>query len=132
MCIVQGAFAPLSPSPARRHFSESTGVTPQYVGLVRLLDVEELRVSFATPYGVLDAVRSLSFQVDEGETLGLVGESGAGKSVAMQAMLGLLDDAKVSGSARFKGEDLVSLPPKQIERLTGPGCRSCSRTPTAL
>ncbi|HTT91799.1 MAG TPA: ATP-binding cassette domain-containing protein [Acidimicrobiales bacterium] len=99
---------------------------------MRLLDVEELRVSFATPYGVLDAVRSLSFQVDEGETLGLVGESGAGKSVAMQAMLGLLDDAKVSGSARFKGEDLVSLPPKQIERLTGPGCRSCSRTPTAL
>jgi oligopeptide/dipeptide ABC transporter ATP-binding protein len=86
---------------------------------VHLLDVEDLRVSFATPEGLLEAVRGLTFHVDEGETLGLVGESGAGKSVAMQAMLGLLDDAKVSGSARFKGEDLVSLPAKQMQRVLG-------------
>ncbi len=87
---------------------------------MHLLDVEELRVSFVTRDGVLEAVRGLSFQVDKGETLGLVGESGAGKSVAMQAMLGLLDNAKVSGSARFEGEDLISLSPKQMQSVLGP------------
>ena len=76
---------------------------PQYVGRVHLLDVEELRVTFVTRDGVLEAVRGLSVQVDKGETLGLVGESGAGKSVAMEAMLGLLDNAEVSRSARFGG-----------------------------
>ncbi len=70
-----------------------SGIGPQYVGRVHLLDVEELRVSFVTRHGVLEAVRGLSVQVDKGETLGLVGESGAGKSVAMEAMLGLLDNA---------------------------------------
>jgi oligopeptide/dipeptide ABC transporter ATP-binding protein len=86
---------------------------------VHLLDVEELRVSFDTPDGVLEAVRGLSFHVDKGETLGLVGESGAGKSVAMQAVLGLLDGAKVSGSARFEGQDLISLSAKQMQRVLG-------------
>ncbi len=86
---------------------------------MHLLDVEGLRVSFATPDGVLEAVRGLSFHIDKGETLGLVGESGAGKSVAMQAVLGLLDNAKVSGSARLEGDDLISLSAKQMQRVLG-------------
>jgi len=68
---------------------------------------------------VLEAVRGLSFHVDRGETLGLVGESGAGKSVAMQAVLGLLDNARVSGSAWFEGEDLISLSAKEMQRVLG-------------
>ena len=86
---------------------------------MHLLEVNELRVSFNTPGGVLEAVRGLSFQVDKGQTLGIVGESGAGKSVAMQAMLGLLDDATVSGSALFEGEDLVSRSTKQMQGVLG-------------
>jgi ABC-type dipeptide/oligopeptide/nickel transport system ATPase component len=68
---------------------------------VRLLAVEGLRVSFETPDGTLEAVRGLAFHVDQGETLGVVGESGAGKSVALQAVVGLVPGASVSGVARF-------------------------------
>jgi oligopeptide/dipeptide ABC transporter ATP-binding protein len=86
---------------------------------VHLFDVDDLKVVFATPEGPLEAVRGLSFYVDKGETLGVVGESGAGKSVAMQAVLGLVDGAKVCGSARFEGKDLLSLPPRQLQRVLG-------------
>lgn len=86
---------------------------------MHLLEVNELRVSFNTPGGVLEAVRGLSFQVDKGQTLGIVGESGGGKSVAVQAMLGLLDDATISGSALFQGEALVSRSTKQMQGVLG-------------
>ena len=68
-----------------------------------LLEVEDLRVSFATPDGQLDAVRGLSFAVDAGKTLGIVGESGSGKSVSTQAIMGLVRGAKISGEAPLRG-----------------------------
>ena len=70
-----------------------------------LLDVRDLRVSFRTPDGVLDAVRGLSFSVDRGKVLGIVGESGSGKSVATQTMVGLTQGARVSGEALFEGAE---------------------------
>jgi oligopeptide/dipeptide ABC transporter ATP-binding protein len=86
---------------------------------VRLLEVEQLRVSFETADGTLEAVRGLAFHVDQGETLGLVGESGAGKSVALQAIVGLVPGASVSGVARFLGEDLLAMPPRRRQNILG-------------
>ncbi|MCU1493375.1 MAG: transporter ATP-binding protein [Acidimicrobiaceae bacterium] len=84
-----------------------------------LLEVDDLRVSFSTPDGVLQAVRGVSFSVDPGQTLGVVGESGSGKSVSMQAILGLSQGARVSGSARFEGRDLVGMSAGELRRVRG-------------
>jgi peptide/nickel transport system ATP-binding protein len=86
---------------------------------VPLLEVEQLAVAFGPMDRPLEAVRGLSFHVDKGETLGIVGESGAGKSVAMQAVVGLLRDARVSGSARFNGTDLLKMNKKERRRILG-------------
>ena len=84
-----------------------------------LLEVEQLAVSFTTPDGVVEAVRGISFVVDSGMTLGVVGESGSGKSVATQTMVGLTRGADVSGSARFEGRDLLTLPADQLRQIRG-------------
>ncbi|MGH9072919.1 MAG: ABC transporter ATP-binding protein, partial [Acidimicrobiales bacterium] len=86
---------------------------------MRLLDVDDLRVSFSTPDGVLDAVRGVSFHVDAGETVGIVGESGSGKSVTTQTIVGLTQGARVSGSALFEGEDLLKMTPAQLRGVRG-------------
>ncbi|MFB6103019.1 MAG: ABC transporter ATP-binding protein [Haloplanus sp.] len=72
-----------------------------------LLEVEDLDVRFYTEEGVVQAVDDLSYSLDRGERLGVVGESGAGKTVTVLAVLGLLDDAGriESGTIRFDGED---------------------------
>jgi peptide/nickel transport system ATP-binding protein/oligopeptide transport system ATP-binding protein len=73
-----------------------------------LLQVEDLRVEFATAAGSLPAVREVSFQVGAGEVLGLVGESGSGKSVTSLAILRLLPpQARICGAIRFRGRDLL-------------------------
>ena len=76
-----------------------------------LLRVQDLSVSFRTGAGPLQVVDSISFAVDAGETLGLVGESGCGKSVTAQALLGLLPKRKsiVSGSISLSGQELLEL-----------------------
>ena len=84
-----------------------------------LLEVEDLRVSFATPDGVVSAVRGVSFAVAEGQTLGIVGESGSGKSVATQTIVGLTRGAQVSGSARFEGRDLLAASPAELRSVRG-------------
>ncbi len=62
-----------------------------------LIDVQDLRVSFSTEDGELDAVRGVSFGVDRGKTLAIVGESGSGKSVSTQTIVGLTQAARVEG-----------------------------------
>jgi peptide/nickel transport system ATP-binding protein len=73
-----------------------------------LLDVRELRVRLNTARGPADALRGVSFTLAQGETLGIIGESGCGKSMSALALMGLLPDgAATSGSIRFDGEELV-------------------------
>lgn len=74
-----------------------------------LLNVENLKVQFETPEGVVQAVDGISFDVQEGETVGLVGESGAGKSVAISSILRLVDSPGqiVSGEVTFRDETIV-------------------------
>ena len=72
-----------------------------------LLTVSDLRVAFG-PTTVLSGV---SFSLDAGETLAVLGESGSGKSVTAQAVMGILDPpARVSGSVRYRGRDLLRIP----------------------
>ena len=73
-----------------------------------LLEVEDLTVQLQTHRGPAYAVRNVGFTLDKGETLGLVGESGCGKSITVMALMGLLpENAVVTGSIRFDGEQLV-------------------------
>ena len=85
-----------------------------------LLVVGDLRVTLATPRGPADALRGISFAIERGQTLGLIGESGCGKSITALALMGLLpDSATVSGSLRFDGRELVGLPEHDWCRLRG-------------
>jgi len=99
-----------------------------------LLEVENVSVDFATPQGVLQAVRDVSFAIAPGEVLGVVGESGSGKSVSSLAILRLLPlQARVSGRIEFRGEDLLSLPEAAMRDVRGAGISMIFQEPmTAL
>ena len=84
-----------------------------------LLEVRDLRVAFNTPDGVLEAVRGLSFDVDRGSTLAIVGESGSGKSVATQTITGLTRGARVTGSAKFDGTELIGASSEVLRKIRG-------------
>ncbi|MEW6212203.1 MAG: ABC transporter ATP-binding protein [Acidobacteriota bacterium] len=86
-----------------------------------LLDISDLEISFHTRDGVLKAVDGVSFQIQRGETLGLVGESGCGKSVTAFSILQLLPSplARVKGSIRFDAEELLSLTDEEMRRVRG-------------
>ena len=86
-----------------------------------LLEVRDLVVEFETPRGTVRAIDGVSFSIAPGATLGLVGESGCGKSVTSLAILRLLDgNARIrSGSIRFEGRDLLALPEDEMRKLRG-------------
>ncbi|KQT14263.1 ABC transporter ATP-binding protein [Ramlibacter sp. Leaf400] len=85
-----------------------------------LLEVRNLDIVLQTQRGPARAVRDVSFTLQRGETLGLVGESGCGKSITAMSLLGLLpDQSRVSGSIRFDGRELVGLPESQLCELRG-------------
>jgi peptide/nickel transport system ATP-binding protein/oligopeptide transport system ATP-binding protein len=87
-----------------------------------LLQIEDLTVSFATDEGRLLAVDHVSFTIDEGEILGLVGESGCGKSVTAMSALRLLPSPPgriESGRILFRGRDLLSMPMAELRRIRG-------------
>jgi len=93
---------------------------PTAAGAVPVLDVADLRVDFATPDGPVAAVRGVAFQVIKGDRLGVLGESGSGKSQLCLALLGLLaPNGRASGRARFGGHDLLDLPAPALRRLSG-------------
>jgi peptide/nickel transport system ATP-binding protein len=87
----------------------------------RVLTVENLRTHFATERGRVTAVDGVSFSVDRGETLGLVGESGCGKSVTAESLMRLLDERSTTyeGRVRLLDDDLLALPEAEMRRRRG-------------
>jgi oligopeptide/dipeptide ABC transporter ATP-binding protein len=89
---------------------------------VALLKVTDLRTYFHTREGVVRAVDGVSFEIEAGKTLGIVGESGCGKSVTALSIMGLLPTppARVEdGSVLFEGRDLTTLPERRLEDVRG-------------
>ena len=86
---------------------------------MKLLEVDDLNVSFSTVDGVVQAVRGVSFSVDRGKTLGIVGESGSGKSVSTQTIMGLTRGAEVTGQALFDGKDLLTMSQDDLRAVSG-------------
>ena len=86
-----------------------------------LLEVENLQVHFRTPDGVVRAVDGVSFKVDQGETLAVVGESGCGKSVTAMSILRLVPEppGKIAGSIRFQGSELLDLSDGEMRGIRG-------------
>jgi len=85
-----------------------------------LLEARDLRVALRTARGPAEAVRGVSFSLERGETLGVIGESGCGKSVTALAIMGLLPEtARIGGSVRFAGRELVGLPDAELCRVRG-------------
>ncbi len=85
-----------------------------------LMQVEDLAVTFYSPNGTFRAVRDASLEISRGEVLGLVGESGCGKSTVAFAMMGYLPGtAQVDGAVRFEGVDITSLSSGEIMELRG-------------
>jgi peptide/nickel transport system ATP-binding protein len=85
-----------------------------------LIEVKDLRVRLNTSRGPADAVRGVSFSLARGGTLGLIGESGCGKSVTALALMGLLpENAVISGSIRLEGKELIGLPDSDYCKLRG-------------
>ena len=84
------------------------------------LAVENLRVSFRTIDGEVEAVRGVSFAIQRSECVAIVGESGSGKSQSFMAVMGLTaDNGSVAGSARLEGEELIGLPRRRLDRIRG-------------
>ncbi len=86
-----------------------------------LLKIEDLQVDFATHQGEVSAIDGVSFELEEGEILGVVGESGCGKSVTAEAILQLLDEDSTfyNGKIMFNGENLLEYDKKKMEKLRG-------------
>jgi oligopeptide transport system ATP-binding protein len=88
-----------------------------------LLEVEDLQVEFRTSDGVAKAINGVSFTLHESETLAILGESGSGKSVTAQAIMGILDSPPgfiTGGSARYCGEDLFAMSEEARRKVRGP------------
>ncbi len=87
-----------------------------------MLSVTDLKTEFVTQDGIVHAVNGISFDLDEGETLGIVGESGCGKSVSMLSMMGLIPQppGRISGgSVMFQGRDLTRLSQEELRKVRG-------------
>ena len=85
-----------------------------------VLDIKDLRVSFPTDDGDVQAVRGIDLQVRGGELVGVVGESGSGKSVSFLAAMGLLPKrAKITGSVKVAGQELIGVPFREVRAVRG-------------
>jgi oligopeptide transport system ATP-binding protein len=90
--------------------------------MAALLEVQDLRTQFHTREGLVYAVNGINYQLDEGETVGIVGESGCGKSVGVLSLLRLIPEPPgkiASGQALFQGKDLLKMSPEEIRHVRG-------------
>jgi oligopeptide transport system ATP-binding protein len=90
--------------------------------MAALLEVKDLKTQFHTREGLVYAVNGISYQLDQGETLGIVGESGCGKSVGVLSLLRLIPEppGKIAdGQALFQGRDLLKMSPEEIRHVRG-------------
>jgi oligopeptide/dipeptide ABC transporter ATP-binding protein len=89
----------------------------------RLLEVKGLKVQFATEDGLVRAVDGVDFDVRRGEVLGIVGESGCGKSVTAMTLLGLTRgvNTRFEGEVLYKGRDVLELPDSELQKIRGAG-----------
>ncbi len=88
-----------------------------------LLEVDDLHVEFRTRDGVAKAINGVSFDLHEGETVAILGESGSGKSVTAQAIMGILDSPPgfiTGGELRYCGKDMLAMTEEQRRRIRGP------------
>ncbi|MCX6390216.1 MAG: ABC transporter ATP-binding protein [Solirubrobacterales bacterium] len=88
-----------------------------------LLEVRDLKVSFRTDDGLVEAVDGISYSLEQGRTLGIVGESGSGKTVSGLTLLGLTGSRRteISGEALFEGTDLLALDEQHLRKVRGQG-----------
>ena len=97
-----------------------------------LLEVKDLDVGFETRMGTVKAVNNVSFQIDKGETFGLIGESGSGKSVIGMSLLRLLPkNAWIKGKVLFEGSDLLAADDEQMQKFRGEKIAFIPQNPTA-
>ncbi len=90
--------------------------------MTKILEVNNLKTEFKTKDGIVHAVNGVSFSLDERETLGVVGESGCGKSVSIMSMLRLIDCPPgkiVAGEVMYNGQDLLKLKEEELRRIRG-------------
>jgi len=90
----------------------------------RLLEVEDLHVEFRTRDGVAKVINGVNYYVDAGETIAVLGESGSGKSVTAQTIMGILDTPPgfvTAGAVRFQGEDMLKMTGEQRRQIRGTG-----------
>ena len=88
----------------------------------KILEVENLKFSFKTYGGVVQAVRGISFEVGQGEVVGIVGESGCGKSVTAQCLIRLNPEPPgffEDGSIKYKGKEITTMSEKQLREIRG-------------
>jgi len=100
---------------------DTRGVWQPVDGL--LLEVDQLQVEFRTRDGVAKAINGVSFELREGETLAILGESGSGKSVTAQAIMGILDSPPgfvTGGEVRYCGQNILAMSEEQRRRIRGP------------
>jgi len=104
------------------------------IGQPPLLEVKDLSVHFRVYGGVLKVLDGVNFHVQAGEKVGLVGETGCGKTTAMKAILRVLPEPPAvvpQGEIRFKGEDILTMKPDRLRKLRGKGISMVFQDPTA-
>lgn len=84
-----------------------------------ILETRNLNIQIPTEDGVVQAARNVSFEVRQGELFGIAGESGSGKSVLTQAVMGLLPNAEITGEVLFQGKNLLTLSQKEMRSYRG-------------